>query len=141
MPVRRIRHDEGERVAALWEAAADGALRPRGRSNLHAMLTLCATSTRTACFVAEVEDEVHGFVIAEVVEDRLLPERHGRLEELCGPRELLPELVRHAVGWLHEQGVDLVRAEAEEDDPDAVDLLVDLGWEREAVRFATYRAE
>lgn len=85
--------------------------------------------------------QVLGFVLAEVADDGLLPARFGKVQELCGPRELLPELVGEAVAWLREQGVEVVRAEAEEDDEEALELLSELGWDREAVRFATHLSE
>ena len=141
MEVRRIRHDEGEQVAGLWDEMVDGVLRPRGKANIAAMLTLSATSPHAACFVADDDGVLRGFVLAELADDGLLPARFGRVEELCGPRELLPDLVAAAVAWLHEQGVWVVRAEAEEDDPEAIELLTQLGWQREAVRFAAYRDE
>jgi hypothetical protein len=141
MDVRRIRHDEAERVAGLWDDMVDGVLRPRGRANITAMLTLSATSPHAATFVAEEDGELRGFVLAELADDGLLPARYGKVQELCGPRELLPDLVTAAVAWLREQDVECVRAEAEEDDPEAIALLTELGWEREAVRFAMYPGE
>jgi hypothetical protein len=91
--------------------------------------------------VADDDGELRGFVLAELVDDGLLPARYGKVQELCGPRELLPDLVRAAVDWLREHDVEVVRAEAEEDDPEAMTLLTELGWDREAVRFATYLSE
>jgi hypothetical protein len=105
------------------------------------MLTLSASSPHAACFVADDDGELRGFVLAELVDDGLLPARYGKVQELCGPRELLPDLVRAAVDWLREHDVEVVRAEAEEDDPEAMTLLTELGWDREAVRFATYLSE
>jgi len=138
MEVRRIRHDEADRVSGLWDEMVGGVLKPRGRANISAMLTLSATSPHAACFVADDGGDLRGFVLAELADDGLLPARYGKVQELCGPRELLPELVQAAVGWLREQGVECVRAEADEDDPEAIALLTELGWDREAVRFATY---
>jgi hypothetical protein len=140
MQVRRIRQEEAPAVTALWDELVEHVLAPAGRANIEAMLTLSATSPHAACFVAEDDDgALAGFVLAELVDDGLLPVRFGRIEELAGPRELLPDLVRTATRWLHEQGATAVRAEAEEDDEEALTLLSELGWEREAVRFATYR--
>lgn len=143
MRIRRIEQADAERVTELWDRAArehpeGGPLQPRGRANIAAMLTLTAASPHAACFVAEDTDEVQGFVLAELHDDGLLPGRYGRIEELTGPRELLPDLLEAAVGWLREAGAQVIRADAEEDDPDAVALLAELGWQREAIRFALY---
>jgi hypothetical protein len=138
MDVRRITHEEADRVADMWDDMVDRVLKPRGKAHIRAMLTLSAQSPHAACFVAEQDGALHGFVLAELLDDGLLPARFGRIEELCGPREVLPDLVRCATAWLHEQGAQVVRAEAEIDDAEAQDLLADLGWQREAVRFATY---
>ncbi|HYF24697.1 MAG TPA: hypothetical protein VD931_03060 [Baekduia sp.] len=143
MQIRRIEQRDAERVTALWDRASretpdGGPLQPRGRANIAAMLTLSAASPHAACFVAEGDDELHGFVLAELHDDGLLPGRYGRIEELTGPRELLPELLAAAVGWLREHGAEVIRADADEDDPEAVALLSELGWQREAIRFALY---
>jgi hypothetical protein len=140
MEVRRITHDEAARVADMWDDMVDRVLKPRGKAHIQAMLTLSAQSPHAACFVAD-DGELRGFVLAELIDDGLLPARFGRVEELCGPREVLPDLLRAATAWLHEQGARVVRAEAEIDDQEAQDLLGDLGWQREAVRFAVYAEE
>lgn len=138
MEIRRITHDEAARVADMWDDMVDRVLKPRGKAHIEAMLTLSAQSPHAACFVADEGGQLRGFVLAELIDDGLLPARFGRIEELCGPREVLPDLIRTATTWLHGQGAQVVRAEAEFDDDEGQDLLADLGWEREAVRFATY---
>ena len=80
--IRRIRQTEADAVIELW----GGPLKERGRRNIAAMLVLAASSHRAACFVAVEAERVVGFVLAELVEDGLLPCQFGRIEELRGRR-------------------------------------------------------
>ena len=77
MEIRRIR--QAEAVTDLWDESCGGVLKERGRRNIAAMLVLAASSHRAACFV---DDDLNGFVLAELAEDGLLPCRFGRVEEL-----------------------------------------------------------
>ena len=148
MEIRRIRQQEAERVTALWDDAArevvdGGPLPPRGRRNIAAMLALAATHQRVACFVADTGGELQGFVVAELA-GGLLPGAVGTVEELyvappARRRGTGRALALHAAAWLHEQGAGVVRAEVAEDEPDALAFAERLGWQREAIRFATYR--
>ncbi len=146
MEIRRIDQSEAEQVTALWDAAAQatpdgGALRPRGRRAIAAMLTLAADHPLAACFVAEREGAVSGFVVAEV-EHGLLPGTVGCVRELVAPdAETHRALAEHARAWLHERGAHAVRLEVPEDEPEALGRAAALGWAREAVRFAAYREE
>jgi hypothetical protein len=141
MQIRRIDQTEAEQVTALWDAAAQavpdgGALRPRGRRAIAAMLMLAATHPLAACFVAEHEGVVAGFVVAEV-DHGLLPGTAGAVQELVAPdAATYRELAEHARGWLHERGAQVVRLEVPEDEPEALARAAALGWAREAVRFA-----
>jgi hypothetical protein len=131
--IRRIRHDEAEAVVALWDQA--GPLEESGRRSIAAMLVLAASSHRAACFVAVEDGRVRGAVVAELVEDGLLPCLYGRVAELFGiSREAL---VGAAVGWLRGRGAMVITTEVAfgaEDDG----LWTGLGFEREAVRWAVY---
>jgi hypothetical protein len=134
--IRRIRQTEADAVVDLW----GGPLKDRGRRNIAAMLVLAASSHRAACFVAVDADRVVGFVLAELMDDGLLPCRFGRIEELeaGGDDEVASALVTAALDWLHAHDVFAVRAEVALGDP-GEPLLESLGFEREAVRFAHYR--
>ena len=101
--IRRIRQTEADAVVDLW----GGPLTERGRRNIAAMLVLAASSHRAACFVAVEAERVVGFVLAELMDDGLLPCRFGRIEELVGGGEL----VAAALEWLYEHDVFAVRAE------------------------------
>ena len=147
MQIRRIDQLEAEQVTELWDAAAravrdGGPLKPRGRRAIAAMLTLAATHPLAACFVAEEDGALAGFVVAELSHG-LLPGALGTVEELYAVpgehREATARaLAEHAAAWLHAQGAQVVRLEAPEDEPDALAVAAALGWQREAVRFATY---
>ncbi len=144
MQIRGIDQTEAEQVTALWDAAGQavpdgGALRPRGRRAIAAMLTLAATHPLAACFVADRDDAITGFVVAEV-DHGLLPGTAGSVQELVAPdAATYRALAEHARGWLHERGAQVVRLEVPEDEPEALARAGTLGWAREAVRFAAYR--
>jgi hypothetical protein len=142
MEIRRIRQTEAEAVADLWDEAGQsvpdgGPLKERGRRNIAAMLVLAASSHRAACFV---DDELNGYVFAELAEDGLLPCQYGRVEELYarGDAELERALVDAAVDWLWQHDVFVIRAEVALDEPGAA-LLQELGFEPETTRFGLYR--
>jgi hypothetical protein len=142
MEIRRIRQTEAEAVTGLWDEAGrsvpdGGPLKERGRRNIAAMLVLAASSHRAACLV---DDELNGFVLAELAEDGLLPCQYGRIEELYarGDAELERALVEAAVDWLWQHDVFVIRAEIALDEPGA-ELLQELGFEPEATRFGLYR--
>ena len=148
MHIRRIRQDEAERVTALWDAACrevvdGGPLRPRGRRSIAAMLTLSAHHPSAACLVAERDGELVGFVVAEL-EQGLLPGLLGRVAELHvvpaarAGDEAARALVEGAQGWLRERGAGVVYWEVPEDEAQRLALAHALGWQREAIRFATY---
>jgi hypothetical protein len=136
MEIRRIRQTEAEVVTELWDESSGGVLKERGRRNIAAMLVLAATSHRAACFVA---DGLNGFVLAELVEDGLLPCRFGRVEELYarGDAELERALVQAAVDWLWQHDVFVIRAELELGESSK--LIESLGFEPETTRFGLYR--
>ena len=140
MEIRRIRQTEA--VTDLWDEAAQsvpdgGPLKERGRRNIAAMLVLAASSHRGACFV---DDDLNGFVLAELIPDGLLPGRAGRVEELYarGDAELERALVQAAVEWLFEQGVPAIHCRVAHGEPGA-EVLEALGFEPEATRFGLYR--
>jgi hypothetical protein len=135
--IRRIRQAEADAVTDLWDEAAGGVLKERGRRNIAAMLVLAASSHRVACFV---DDGLDGFVLAELAEDGLLPGRYGRVEELYarGHAELERALVQAAVDWLWQHDVFVIRSWVALDEPGA-ELLQSLGFEPEATRFGLYR--
>jgi hypothetical protein len=131
--IRRIRQDEAEAVVGLWNEA--GPLDERGRRNIAAMLVLAASSHRAACFVAVEDGSVGGAVLAELVEDGLLPCLYGRVAESFGsPRA---PLVAAAVAWLRGRGAVVITTEVAFGD-EADELWEGLGFEREAVRWAVY---
>ncbi len=134
--IRRIRQTEADAVIELW----GGPLKERGRRNIAAMLVLAASSHRAACFVAVEAERVVGFVLAELVEDGLLPCQFGRVEErsVGEDEEVERALVAAALEWLYEHDVFVVRAEVALGEP-GEQLLESLGFEREAIRFAHYR--
>jgi hypothetical protein len=135
--IRRIRQTEAEAVTDLWDESADGVLKERGRRNIAAMLVLTASSHRAACFV---DDDLTGFVLAELAEDGLLPGRYGRVAELFarGDTGLERALVQAAVDWLWQHDVFVIRSWVALDEPGA-ELLEELGFEAEATRFGLYR--
>lgn len=136
MEIRRIRQTEAEAVTNLWDEASGGVLKERGRRNIAAMLVLAASSHRAACFV---DDGLNGFVLAELVDDGLLPCRYGRVEELSagGDRELERALILAAVDWLWQHDVFVIRTELELGE--SADLVESLGFEAETTRFGLYR--
>jgi hypothetical protein len=136
--IRRIRQTEAEAVTDLWDEAAGGVLKDRGRRNIAGMLVLAAVHQRVACFV---DDDLHGFVVAEI-DEGLLPGRAGRVEEVYarGDAELERALVQAAVDWLFEHDVAVIRADVARDEPGA-EGLESLGFEPEATRFGLYRED
>jgi hypothetical protein len=136
MEIRRIRQTEAEAVTNLWNEAGGGVLKERGRRNIAAMLVLAASSHRAACFV---DDGLNGFVLAELVEDGLLPCQYGRVEELYarGNSELERALVHAAVGWLWQHDVFVIRTELELGE--SAEVVESLGFEPETTRFGLYR--
>jgi hypothetical protein len=141
MEIRRIRQTEAEAVTDLWDEAGQsvpdgGALTERGRRNIAAMLVLAASSHRAACFV---DDGLSGFVLAELVEDGLLPCQYGRVEELYarGDASLERALIRAAVDWLWKRGVFVIRTDLELGE--SADVVESLGFQAETTRFGLYR--
>ena len=136
MEIRRIRQTEAEAVADLWDEAAGGVLKDRGRRNIAAMLVLAASSHRAACFV---DDALTGFVLAELVEDGLLPSQYGRVEELYGRGDAALEqaLIQAAVDWLWQHEVFVIRTELELGE--SATVVESLGFEPETTRFGLYR--
>jgi hypothetical protein len=136
MEIRRIRQTEAEAVTDLWNEAGGGVLKERGRRNIAAMLVLAASSHRVACFV---DDDLNGFVLAELVEDGLLPGRLGLVEELYarGDVELERALVQAAVDWLWQHELFVIRTDLDLGEP--AELVESLGFEAEATRFGLYR--
>lgn len=141
MEIRRIRQTEAEAVADLWDEAGrsvpdGGALTERGRRNIAAMLVLAASSHRAACFV---DDDLRGFVLAELVQDGLLPGRLGLVEELYarGDPDLERALIRAAVDWLWEHEVFVIRTELELGE--SAEVVEALGFEAETTRYGLYR--
>ena len=136
MEIRRIEQTEAEAVTDLWDEASGGVLKERGRRNIAAMLVLAASSHRGACFV---DDDLNGFVLAELAEDGLLPGRFGRVEELYarGDEELERALIEAAVDWLWQHEVFVIRTELELGE--SAELVESLGFEPETTRFGLYR--
>lgn len=141
MEIRRIRQTEAEAVTELWDEAGrsvpdGGALTERGRRNIAAMLVLAASSHRAACFV---DDGLNGFVLAELVQDGLLPGQLGLVEELYarGDAELERALIRAAVDWLWQHEVFVIRTEL--DLGDSAEVVESLGFEAETTRYGLYR--
>ena len=135
MEIRRIRQTEAEAVTDLWDEAAGGVLKERGRRNIAAMLVLAASSHRGACFV---DDDLSGFVLAELIPDGLLPGQFGRVEELYarGDAELERALIQAAVDWLWQHEVFVIRAELELGE--SAQVIESLGFEPETTRFGLY---
>ncbi len=144
--IRRIDPAEAEAVTELWDELGrsvpdGGALAPRGRRNLAAMLVLAAGSPRAACFVAVGDDgEVQAFAMAELLDDGLLPARYGELQEhfARGDAALEQAVCEAAIAWLWEHDLWVVRAEVDLDAPREA-LMAALGFTPEALRHATYR--
>lgn len=141
MEIRRIRQTEAEAVTELWDEAGrsvpdGGALTERGRRNIAAMLVLAASSHRAACFV---DDGLNGFVLAELVQDGLLPGQLGLVEELYarGDAGLERALIRAAVDWLWQHEVFVIRTEL--DLGDSAEVVESLGFEAETTRYGLYR--
>ena len=136
MEIRRIRQTEAEAVTYLWDESSGGVLKERGRRNIAAMLVLAASSHRAACFV---DDGLKGFVLAELVDDGLLPCQYGRVEELTagGDAELERALIRAAVDWLWQHDVFVIRTDLELGE--SAELVESLGFEAETTRFGLYR--
>jgi hypothetical protein len=134
--IRRIRQTEAEAVTQLWDEACSGVLKERGRRNIAAMLVLAASSHRGACFV---DDDLNGFVLAELMPDGLLPGQFGRVEELYarGDAELERALVRAAVDWLWQHEVFVIRTEL--DLGESAEVIESLGFQPETTRFGLYR--
>jgi hypothetical protein len=101
------------------------------------ILVLTASSHRAACFV---DDALRGFVLAELVEDGLLPCQYGRVEELYarGDAELERALAEAAIAWLWQHDISVIRSEVALDEPGG-EPLESLGFEPEATRFGLYR--
>lgn len=144
LEIRRIRQTEAETVTDLWDEAArsvpdGGPLRERGRRNIAAMLVLTASSHRAACFVAADGDALRGFVLAELIEDGLLPCWYGRVGELYArdDEEVERGLVRAAVEWLTAGGAAVIETDVPLDEPRDAPWS-DLGWARESVRWRIY---
>jgi predicted phage gp36 major capsid-like protein len=137
MEIRRIREDEGEAVAALWQELAGGVVTPERQARIARMLATTAFH-RDACTLVAVEDgRVTGFVLARVdTGDGLLKGGLGLVEERWPLDE--PRLVDAAIAHLREAGVKVIRADAELDDPAEQARWRDRGWEAETVRFAIY---
>ena len=135
MEIRRIRQTEAEAITDLWNESCGGVLKERGRRNIAAMLVLAASSHRAACFV---DDDLDGFVLAELVEDGLLPCQFGRVEELYagGDAELERALIRAAVDWLWQHDVHVIRTEVELGE--SADVVESLGFLAETTRFGLY---
>jgi hypothetical protein len=136
MEIRRIKQTEAEAVTDLWDEASGRVLKERGRRNIAAMLVLAASSHRAACFV---EDGLRGFVLAELVEDGLLPGRFGLVEELYarGGDELERALIQAAVDWLWQHDVFVIRTELELGE--SAEVVESLGFQAETTRFGLYR--
>ena len=136
MEIRRIRQTEADAVTQLWNEACGGVLKERGRRNIAAMLVLAASSPRAACFVA---DDLSGFVLAELVQDGLLPGQLGLVEELYArdDAELERALIEAAVDWLWQHEVFVIRTEL--DLGESAEVVESLGFQAETTRFGLYR--
>ena len=145
LEIRRIRQTEAETVTDLWDEAArsvpdGGPLRERGRRNIAAMLVLTASSHRAACFVAADGDALRGFVLAELIEDGLLPCWYGPRRRAVRPRRRGGGAGARAGGGSGSSpagGAAVIETDVPLDEPrDA--LWSDLGWARESVRWRIY---
>ncbi|MEA2269148.1 MAG: hypothetical protein QOC64_1758, partial [Solirubrobacteraceae bacterium] len=138
--IRRIRDDEADLVAGLWDemnrAVPDGGpLTERGRRNIALMLRASAWHLRAFCLVAVDAERIVGFVNGTVdVGDGLLPGALGLIDALhvvadargAGTSRRLAEA---AVGWLRDQGdVATIRFLVCADDPDAIGFWSSLGF-------------
>jgi hypothetical protein len=130
MEIRRIREDEGEAVAALWQELARGVLTPARQARIARMLS--ATAWHRSLFTLVAVDEagaIAGFQVARVDDGGgLLPGAVGWLEEGWPLRR--DDLVEAALAELRTRDVWTVRVLAEEwDHP---------GFEAEVRMFARY---
>lgn len=115
-----------------------------GRANITAHLTLSASHTDVACFVAEEDGELVGFVVAELISGTTLPGRAGEVAELY----VLPgrnrdpareRLANEAISWLRENGAGLLFVHRHRDEaPQERPLWRSLGFDNDMVRFSRY---
>jgi hypothetical protein len=129
MEIRRIREDEGEAVAALWQELAGGVLTPEGQARIARMLSATAWHRDVVTLVAVDEDGVAAFQMVRVDDGGgLLPGAVGWLEEGWPRRD---DLIEAALAELRARDVRTFRVLAEdgEDWP---------GWEPELRVLARY---
>ena len=132
MEIRRIREDEGEAVAALWQELAGGVLTPERQARIARMLSITAFHRDSATLVAVEGDRVTGLVLARVdVGDGLLMGAVGRIEERWPLDD--QRLVDAAVAHLRAAGVHAIHVDA---DPEDEAFWRGRGWAAETIRFA-----
>jgi GNAT superfamily N-acetyltransferase len=149
--IRRIRDDEGDLVAALWDemnrSVPDGGpLTERGRRNIALMLRASAWHLRAFCLVAVDGERIVGFVNGTLdTGDGLLPGAIGEIDALYVVPDARGQgtsrrLAQAAVAWLREHDAVwtirfLVCAEA----TDAIEFWSKLGFEADMRCMSLYR--
>jgi ribosomal protein S18 acetylase RimI-like enzyme len=147
--IRRIREDEGDAVAALWDAVAraipdGGPLTERGRRNIGRMLSASAWHHAAFCLVAVDDGAIVGFANGRVDPgDGLLPSLAGEIETVHVESShrhagLGERLARAAIAHLRERDVWTIRNLVCAGDHDAQRFWARLGFEPDMVCLSLY---
>jgi len=148
--IRRIRVDEAPAVRELYrESVLEAAERhpedrlgisERGLDNLETQFRLGAVHEDVITLVAEEDNKLVGFVLAEVTRGRSLPGVAGEVAELWirpGYEQLREELARAAVALLRERGAGAIFHTDDAKRPQR-EPWESLGFEPDVVRFSLY---
>lgn len=150
--IRRIRRNEGESVASLWDQMCredpdGGPLTEQGRRNIAFTLEAAAWHRDAFCLVAVDEDRIVGFVNGRIdIGDGLLPGLAGEIETVW----MIPaergtgagrRLAAAAIGWLRERGAGPIRSLVCAGDPQLQRFWAELGFEADMVCLSLYPEE
>jgi hypothetical protein len=149
--IRRIRVDEAPTVRGLYARMVDGearkypedriAISERGLDNFETYFRLGAAHQDLFTLVAEEDETIVGFVLAEVTRSPGLPGLAGEILELStlpgADETLAADLVEEAVRQLRDRGVGPIFHYEDASHPERRPWE-SLGFEADVVRFSLY---
>jgi len=146
MTIRRMTVQEAEAVMMMWDRAVVETgyqLSDTSKQQILVNLQSYAEHEQCACFVAEMDGDLVGFITCAMTSHPIQPGYGGDIEELYVQPEyrnqgIEESLLDHAVVFLKTLGAKVIMTRVDKDDRLSVDFWNDQKWNQEMVIYAIY---